>query len=301
MRPDIYVLYLLLRLVSLFPLRTVHRVGAWIGRRSLRSGSRSARYSAVNLRLTRPALPEAEHRALLVRTMEESGKSVTEVAAIWGAGADRSLGLVREVVGGDLFEAALASGKGTIVAAPHLGCWELLNYWLCSRTPMAILYRPPRIAAIEALLRKVRGKLAPEQVRAEGAGVRTLFKRLAAGGTVGILPDQKPREGDGEFAPFFGVDALTMVLLPRLAARTGATVLFSFAERLPDGEGFRIHILPAPEGIDSADLAVACAALNRGVEQCVERAYPQYQWHYKRFTAHDRPDPYKVSPFAKDG
>lgn len=301
MRPDIYLLYLLLRLVSLFPLRTVHAMGAWIGRRSLRSHSRSARYSAVNLRLTRPELSEAERAELLLRTMEESGKSVTEVAAIWGGGAEKSLGMVREVLGGELFAEALASGKGVIVAAPHLGCWELLNYWLCSKTPMAILYRPPRIHAIEALLRKVRGKLAPEQVRAEGAGVRTLFKRLGAGGTVGILPDQKPREGEGEFAPFFGVDALTMVLLPRLAARTGATVLFSFAERLPDGEGFRIHVLPAPEGIDSADLKIACTALNRGVERCVERAFPQYQWHYKRYTAHDRPDPYKLNAAAKSG
>lgn len=301
MRPDIYLLYLLLRLVSLFPLRTVHAMGAWIGRRSLRSHSRSARYSAVNLRLTRPELSEAERADLLLRTMEESGKSVTEVAAIWGGGAEKSLGMVRDVVGGELFAEALASGKGVIVAAPHLGCWELLNYWLCSKTPMAILYRPPRIHAIEALLRKVRGKLAPEQVRAEGAGVRTLFKRLGAGGTVGILPDQKPREGEGEFAPFFGVDALTMVLLPRLAARTGATVLFSFAERLPDGEGFRIHVLPAPEGIDSSDLKIACTALNRGVERCVERAFPQYQWHYKRYTAHDRPDPYKLNAAAKSG
>jgi Kdo2-lipid IVA lauroyltransferase/acyltransferase len=304
MRPDIYLLYLLLRLVSLLPLRTVHALGAWIGRRSLRSNSRSARYSAVNLRLTRPELGDAERATLLRQTMEEAGKSVTEVAAIWGGGAEKSLGLVRDVVGGELFAQALASGKGVIIAAPHLGCWELLNYWLCSKTPMAILYRPPRIHAIEALLRKVRGKLAPEQVRAEGAGVRTLFKRLGAGGTVGILPDQKPREGEGEFAPFFGVDALTMVLLPRLAARTGATVLFSFAERLPDGEGFRIHVLPAPEGIDSADLKIACTALNRGVEQCVERAFPQYQWHYKRYTAHDRPDPYKtgaVSAGAKSG
>ncbi|MDQ0009070.1 KDO2-lipid IV(A) lauroyltransferase [Luteibacter jiangsuensis] len=301
MRPDIYLLYLLLRLVSLFPLRTVHAMGAWIGRRSLRAHSRSARYSAVNLRLTRPELSEAERADLLRRTMEESGKSVTEVAAIWGGGAEKSLGMVREVVGGELFAEALASGKGVIVAAPHLGCWELLNYWLCSKTPMAILYRPPRIKAIEALLRKVRGKLAPEQVRAEGAGVRTLFKRLGAGGTVGILPDQKPREGEGEFAPFFGVDALTMVLLPRLAARTGATVLFSFAERLPDGEGFRIHVLPAPEGIDSTDLKIACTALNRGVERCVERAFPQYQWHYKRYTAHDRPDPYKLNAAAKAG
>jgi KDO2-lipid IV(A) lauroyltransferase len=141
MRPDIYLLYLLLRLVSLFPLRTVHAMGAWIGRRSLRSHSRSARYSAVNLRLTRPELSEADRADLLRRTMEESGKSVTEVAAIWGGGAEKSLGMVREVVGGELFAEALASGKGVIVAAPHLGCWELLNYWLCSKTPMAILYR----------------------------------------------------------------------------------------------------------------------------------------------------------------
>jgi KDO2-lipid IV(A) lauroyltransferase len=298
MRPDIYLLYLLLRLVSLFPLRTVHAVGAWMGRRALRAHSHSTHVTAVNLRLTRPGLTDAERAALLQQTMEEAGKSVTEVAAIWGAGADRSLGLVREVVGGELFETALASGKGVIIAAPHLGCWELLNYWLCSKTPMAILYRPPRIRAIEGLLRKVRGKLAPEQVRAEGAGVRTLFKRLGAGGTVGILPDQRPREGEGVFAPFFGEEALTMVLLPRLAARTGATVLFSFAERLPEGAGFRIHVLPAPKGIDSTDLDVACAALNRGVEQCAERAFTQYQWHYKRFNASGR-NPYWINRSAK--
>jgi KDO2-lipid IV(A) lauroyltransferase len=168
----------------------------------------------------------------------------------------------------------------------------LLNYWLCRKTPMAILYRPPRIAAIEGLLRKVRGALAPEQVRAEGAGVRTLYKRLAAGGTVGILPDQKPRAGEGEVAPFFGQNALTMVLLPRLAARTGATVLFAFAERLPKGEGFRIHLLPAPNGLADADLAVGCRALNQGVEQCVELAFSQYQWQYKRFSADTWKSPY---------
>jgi KDO2-lipid IV(A) lauroyltransferase len=234
----------------------------------------------------------AAREALLRQAMREAGKSVTEIIKVWGGGARRSLGLVREVRGAELFDAALAAGKGVIIAAPHLGCWELLNYWLCSRTPMAILYRPPRIAAIEQLLRKVRGSLAPEQVRAEGAGVRTLYKRLAAGGTVGILPDQKPRAGDGQVAPFFGRPALTMVLLPRLAARTGATVLFAFAERLPRGKGFRIHLLPAPAGLADADLAVACAALNRGVEACVERAFAQYQWQYKRYSADGLVSPY---------
>ena len=69
MRPDIYLLYLLLRLVSLFSLRTVHAVGAWLGRRALRAHSHSTHVTAVNLRLTRPGLTEAERAALLQRTM----------------------------------------------------------------------------------------------------------------------------------------------------------------------------------------------------------------------------------------
>jgi len=292
MRPDIYLLYLILRLFGLLPLRTLHTIGGWIGRVSMWRQARMVRHTATNLRIVRPELSAGAQATLLREVMIESGKSVTEIAKIWGSDAMRALALVREVRGEDVFDAALASGKGMIIAAPHLGCWELLNYWLCRKTPMAILYRPPRIEAVEGLLRKARGALAPEQVRAEGAGVRTLYKRLAAGGTVGILPDQKPREGEGQLAPFFGRDAETMVLLPRLAARTGATVLFAFAERLPRGEGFRIHLLPAPEGLADADMAVACAALNRGVEQCVELAFTQYQWHYKRYTRSDRPSPY---------
>jgi KDO2-lipid IV(A) lauroyltransferase len=223
------------------------------------------------------------------RVLVETGKSVTEMAAVWGRSPGRALALVREVEGAELFDAALARGRGLIVAAPHLGCWELLNYWLAARTPLAILYRPPRRRALEPLLRRARGALPVEQVRAEGAGVRTLYKRLGAGGVVGILPDQQPRQGEGLPAPFFGVPAPTMVLLPRLAERTGAAVLFAFAERLPRGEGFRIRLREAPAGIADADTARACAALNRGVEACVLLAFEQYQWTYKRWPRDARP------------
>jgi KDO2-lipid IV(A) lauroyltransferase len=296
MRPDIALLYVLLRLLALVPLRALHAIGAALGWLLWRSGGKIAQHTAVNIRLTRPHLDAAAQATLARAALAETGKAVAELARLGGGGARRALKLVREVRGAELFDAALASGQGVIVAAPHLGCWELLNHWLCARTPMAILYRPPRIAALEALLRRVRGDLAPEQVRAEGAGVRTLYRRLAAGGTVGILPDQKPRQGDGQVAPFFGVPALTMVLLPRLAARTGARVLYAFAERLPRGEGFRIHLLPAPDGLADADLPRACAALNQGVEACVERAFAQYQWHYKRFSGDGLKSPYERPP-----
>lgn len=284
MRADIAIIHFLLRVFALLPLRALHALGAAAGWLLGRIDTRVSRFAAINVGLARPALDIQARHALAGQVMRESGRSLTELVRIWGGGARRALKLVREVRGEEHFTAALESGRGVIIAAPHLGCWELLNYWLCSRTRMAILYRPPRTQALEALLRKVRGDLAPEQVRAEGAGVRALFKRLEAGGTVGILPDQKPREGGGRFAPFYGRRALTMVLLPRLAARTGATVLFAFAERLPRGAGYRIHLLPAPDGLTDADPDHACAALNRGVEACVERAFTQYQWGYKRFS-----------------
>ena len=294
MRLDMWLLYCLLRLFGVLPLRLLHAVGSLIGRLAYWCHGPMAHTVAVNLRLVRPDIDMAALKCLQRRVLIEAGKSIAEIVKIWGGGAKRSLKLVREVRGGEYFDTAVASGKGVIVAGPHLGCWELLNYWLCGRTPMAFLYRPPRLRILEPLLRRLRGVLPVQQIRADGAGVRALYKHLAMGGSVGILPDQKPRLGEGQFAPFFGRDAWTMTLLPRLAARTGATVLFAFAERLPSVGGYRIHFLPAPEGINDADKVRACAALNRGIEACVERAFTQYQWYYRRYSTQDQLNPYHL-------
>lgn len=278
------LLYALLWLGGLLPLRVLHALGSVSGDIAWWLKGRERRITEINL-----ALMKAHDGALAGnldarKVLRETGKSAIEVAKIWSGRPERALALVREVRGADLFEQALASGKGVIIAAPHLGCWELLSYWLAERTPLAIVYRPPRNAAVEPLLIKARGASKVEQVRAEGAGVRSLYRRLAGGGVVGILPDQQPRQGEGEFAPFFGIEALTMVLVPRLAERTGATVLFAFAERLPHGAGFRIHVQAAPPRIADTDLRIACSALNEGVERCVRVAPLQYQWHYKRYS-----------------
>jgi KDO2-lipid IV(A) lauroyltransferase len=290
----IAILYFLLRLVGRLPLRWLHGIGAGVGWLLWATHAAPRRRAEASLSLAITQIG-AETRQLLRESLLESGKAVLEVARIWNGDPAKALTLVREVRGGELFDAALRDARGLIVAAPHLGCWELLNFWLCSHTPIAIAYRPPRLAALEPLLIKARGALAPEQVPAEGAaGVRKLFKRLSTGGVLGILPDQQPKQGEGEFAPFFGTPALTMVLLSRLAQRTGATVLFAFAERLPRGAGYRIHILPAPPGIADADLPTAVAALNRGVEECVRIAPAQYQWSYKRYSKRPPDDPRKV-------
>jgi len=193
------------------------------------------------------------------------------------------------VHGQELFDAALAAGKGLIIAAPHYGNWELLNQWLASRTPITVLYRAPEHPAGEAFLRRVRGRAHVRQVPADGSAVRQLFKTLADSGVVGILPDQQPKVGDGLFAPFCGVQALTMTLLPRLARRTGATVLFAVAERRTEtdrngGTRFDVHLFPADPALRGEDPQAAVAALNASVEAIARRDPAQYQWTYKRYT-----------------
>jgi KDO2-lipid IV(A) lauroyltransferase len=281
--PSVALLYVSLRIVGLLPLPVVHAFGAAAGYVLWIVRGRARRVAERNLSLVITQDGTKNRHELARASLIETGKALAETATIWGRSPQHALGLIREVRGQPLFDAARASGKGLIIAAPHLGCWELLNYWLAERTPLSIVYRPPRQAAIEPLLLKVRGNLPVEQVRASGAGVRALYRRLADAGVVGILPDQRPKQGEGVMAPFFGVPALTMVLLSRLARSTGATVLFAFAERLPRGAGFRLHFIEAPPEIADEDLVAACTALNRGVERCVERAFAQYQWTYKRF------------------
>lgn len=250
--------------------------------------AREARVARRNLALIRPELGIPAREALVADILRTTARQTFETLRLWARPVARNLADIVEIHGEDLFDAALRDGRGLIIAAPHMGNWELLNQWLASKTPLAILYRPPESAIGEAFLRRVRANAGGdvEQVRAEATGVRALLKRLQKGGVVGILPDQQPKAGEGEFAPFFGKQALTMTLLGRLAHRSGARVLLCWCQRLP-GKGaprFALHVQHAPEGVDDADPRRAVAALNAGVETVARRDFAQYQWTYKRYT-----------------
>lgn len=280
---NVRLLGLVLRLGARLPLRVLHALGGALGRLPALLRSREWRVTRRNAELCFPQ-QDAKARARFVReALAETGKSLAELALVW-SDARRALATIVEVRGLEHVEAARAAGRGTIVAAPHLGAWELLNLQLSTLGPLTILYRVPQRPEYESLLVHARTALGAEAVRAEGPSVRVLFKRLAANRLVGILPDQRPKGGEGVDAPFFGKPVRTMTLLSRLAERTGARVVFGFAERLPKGAGFRLHFLPAPAAIADADPVVAATALNAAIERCIALAPTQYQWTYKRFS-----------------
>lgn len=306
-----HLLYALASLVTRLPWAWLRRVGDAVAARAIRRDSRESRVVRRNLELAYPHLLPAERDQLHGETLRSTARQALETLRLWTRPHAHNLALIRERHGIGHLDAAIAAGRGVIIAAPHFGNWELLNQWLAARTPLAILYAPPDSAIGEAFLNRVRSAHAvdgaPErviQVRADATAVRQLLRRLKEGGVVGILPDQQPKSGDGEFAPFFGVQALTMTLLGRLAQRTGATVLMAWCERIDSaaaaGPRFALHIEPAPTGIADPDPARAVAALNAAVERIARREPAQYQWTYKRYSLRPPAMPDDDNPYWPD-
>ncbi len=242
----------------------------------------------TNIRLCFPHLPASQQQALVRRIFTETGKTVTEMGALWLWPKEKVLDLVKGVSGEEALLEAVAQKRGVILAGPHIGAWEMVGLYWASRFPLTALYRPPKMIEFDRFVRAARERCGSRLVPTNAQGVKALFHAIRKNEFIGILPDQDPGEEGGVFAPFFGISTNTMTLLPRLARKSGAAVFFVFAERLPKGLGFHMHVIPAAAGITSADLVTAATALNQGVEQCIALCPEQYQWVYKRFKR--RPD-----------
>ncbi len=258
------------------PLAALHFLGAGLGWLVYGLSPTYRRRCRENLRASGVCADARAFRATLHATVAETGKSLTELCKIWfGCDAD----ITRWVTCADwpVVEAAQRAGKGIIFLTPHLGCFEIAARYGAQRLPLTVLYRPPKRAGLELLMREGRARGQARLAPATPAGVRQLYKALRRGEAIGVLPDQAPGVGKGVWVDFFGRPAYTMTLVSRLQETTGAAVIMAFAERLPQGHGYVLQFSPV------AGRPLDPAALNRAIEQVVRTCPAQYLWGYNRY------------------
>jgi KDO2-lipid IV(A) lauroyltransferase len=292
----------LLGLIAQLPLPWVNRLGAAAGGLAYRLGRREVRNARINLELCFPQLSATEREALVRRNLIETGRSLAQMVRIW-SGRERDWSSLVDDHG---FVAAtrelVARGQGLIFAVPHLGTWELISYLVRGITPITALYRPPRIAALDGLMRAGRARSGMAPVPIDRQGLKALHAALQRGEAIAILPDQVPKAAGaaGVVAPFFGHPAMTMTLISRLARRHGSPVLFCCAVYDPATGRFRLDHFTGDPAIADDSAETAAAALNRDVER-LARTYPAYyQWTYRRFEIPGEPraNPYAGRPTA---
>lgn len=270
------------RLLAKLPLPLLHMLGTLIGWLLWLIPNKYRDIAALNIRSCLPELTPRQQRHLLRRSMVHGGRALAEGPLLWHGSERRFMRLLKDIRGYELVVEALAEGKGLITAAPHIGAWEMAGLEFSRRHPITSLYKTQK-GVWDALIKAGRERFGAQLVPSEHGGVRELLATLRRGESAGILPDQDPPPGSGAFGDFFGIPAHTPVLLSRLARRTGAGVVYMYAERLSWGRGFILHFIPAPAGVDGEDETVAVTAVNAGVETCIRRLPEQYWWAYPRF------------------
>lgn len=224
-------------------------------------------------------LPEAEFRKVLRTNVIEAGKGILELPWVWRRPLNEVVASVKRCHGWDQFEAAHALGKGVIIATPHFGCFELLSLHIAARQPMTSMYRPPRWKFLDILMHEGRERGLSKLAATDMSGVRQLLKALKRGEVIGVLPDQAPGNGEGEWASFFGRPAYTMTLVGRLIQSSGATVLMCHSKRLPDGQGYELYFSPLT--LDSTTSIPA--QINTAMEVVISTCPEQYLWSYNRY------------------
>lgn len=183
--------------------------------------------------------------------------------------------------------AAIARGKGVIVAISHLGPWELYSQLakLCPGVPNATMYRPLGNRFINASVVGQRARFGVALFD-KSTGVYGPMKHLRDGGGLGILLDQ--HAGDlGIWSPFLGRLASTTNLPALLSLRTGAPVVT--ASFLPDGpRRWKVfyqppHFPPEKPGPLAEEAARITAALNADLETAIRRAPQEWFWLHNRW------------------
>lgn len=243
--------------------RGAYRLGADLAVRAETAGVRRLRTNLARV------APREDPESLVRAGMRSYARYWRELFALPGMDHAKLRCLVElGLRGREHLDAAVARGRGVVLALPHAGNWELAGLWLAGRYgPFATLAERLRPESLYRRFVAARAELGIEVL----AGPRALRRRLADGGIVGLLADRDLGPAGME-VEFFGATSRFPTGPARLAHASGAVLLPAACWFTEQGWGTRIH-----PPVDPRDpLAATQALADRFAEEI--RAHPS-DWH----------------------
>jgi lauroyl/myristoyl acyltransferase len=187
-----------------------------------------------------------------------------------------------DVIGGDVLDKALTSGRGVVLALPHCGNWESAGVWLLDHGyPFSTVAERLKPESLYERFVAYRESLGMEVIPLTG-GDRSpsdvLSERLRAGRVVCLLGDRDLTRR-GIDVTFFGATARMPAGPALLAATTGAALMPVGLWFTPGGWGIKIHPeVPIPDGGRLRD-KVAAATQEVADAFAEDIALRPHDWH----------------------
>ena len=188
----------------------------------------------------------------------------------------------------DIYTAARAKDKGTIILLAHFGNWELLAaIWGPQVGCLNVVAKPMRNPLAEEWLHNKRTALSVKTIHTKNA-LRGMLGAIKSNEIIAVLIDQNLGKKMGTPAPFLGKTATTVRTVAGLAHKTGATVVPVYAMLENNGK-YTINFTKT-EPIDMADtdddavISAIQAQHNNIISQwIIEHPEHWFGWFHRRF------------------
>jgi phosphatidylinositol dimannoside acyltransferase len=266
--------------------RPVFRLAADV---AWRRGGRGVRQLERNLRrVVDEAMPENDLRALSRAAMRSYARYWLEFFRLPRLGAQRILGRMA-VDGVENLDAAVAAGRGVILALPHTGNWDHAGAWLALRgNPFTTVAERLRPVSLYDRFVAVREKLGMEVLALEGDGsgraaFGRLLQRLRSGGVV-CLVSERDLGGAGIPVTFFGEQTAMPAGPASLAIATGGALLPTvlwFTDDGGPGGGWGARIGPPVPVPADGDRAAKILAMTQALADAFAAGIAEHpqDWH----------------------
>jgi KDO2-lipid IV(A) lauroyltransferase len=270
-------------LFAALPLSWASALGGFVARNvGPRAGA--SKRARVNLRRAMPELSEARIAEIVRGMWDNLGRVVAEYPHLGKfqvfdpAGCVETVGFIHR-----LKETPPRADENYIFVSAHYGNWEILPLAMIQAgLKTAEIYRAANNPYVDRLIRRARDNIGTDLVP-KGSGRRAVAA-LRRGRHICLLIDQKANTGIS--VPFFGRDAMTELVVARLALRFGCRVVPCRAERL-NGVKFRLTFEepmdPVRTGDEEADALALMTRINARIEEWVRERPEHWFWLHRRW------------------
>lgn len=258
------------------------------------------------LRIRRAHVEDAMRRAGIPAPSREAramyaslGRSAFEFLWLARRGEEAVGRVVVDEASAVAWRAAVARGRGVVIAASHTGNWDLAACAMARDIELLVVTKRLSVRGIDAFWQSTRARHGVRLANAAGAMARGR-QVLRGRGAVAMMIDQVPTSlGHAVDVEFLGRPALADRAPAALAAASGAPLVVAAARR--DGRGGQelhvLQVLTPPARPTRAWIAEATATASRSLEAFVRANPSQWLWMHRRWK---RLPSIAVDPPARD-
>jgi KDO2-lipid IV(A) lauroyltransferase len=244
------------------------------------------RVAHANLRRAMPELDLAARRGICAGAWENLGRNAAELVHLHTLHRSAA-GPGWEIEGEAHLRECLDRHGRLLFFSAHFGNWEMiLPIAAALGVPVAAIYRAAANPCVDAVIQQVRARAqgrAPLLMFPKGpAGARAALRHMAAGGSLGMLADQKMN--DGIAVPFFGEMVMTAAAPAQLALRFGCPLLPVRVRRLGPARTRLIVEPPLPVN-EQMDVLSLATQINAVIERWIRQEPQAWLWMHRRWPA----------------